>query len=361
MQSVFIRKAILAAHRSNIISAHCLRVGSGILPDKCLLRQLNGHSIAKFLQVYSTTLQIIRRIYLLSTPIVQDMKKLLALLFLATLSSFYAKAQLTAFAGTDIKVCLGPYALRDSPLLGGSPSAIGGTPPYQYRWKLQESWFGSASFFLNNDTISNPRLKQLTGTDSAHFVLIVTDANSVNAYDTVHVQLSRWGNYAAGTINKTDSDTVTLKNWGVAIPSFPPLKYTWSPGTFLSDSTTQEPLCWSKGFCLYVMEAEDAIGCEGYAWRVAVNSKELSVGTLPLPDDYFQIPNPMEESSTIWIGKSWHGSTLTMYSASGQKILQEVIRGNSLSLHHSLQKGYYYYHLTNNTGQPKAGIVIVGD
>lgn len=289
------------------------------------------------------------------------MSKLLTIAILATISSFPVKAQLKAFAGTDVKICLGAFALTDSPLLGGSPSATGGTPPYQYRWKLQESWFGSASFFLNSDTIANPRLKQLSGTDSAHFVLIVTDANSINAYDTVYVRLSRWGIYGSGgTLKKTDADTVTLNARSIPVPSFPPITYTWSPATFLSDSTILKPLCWSKGFVHYTLWATDAIGCKEYAWDLSVNSTPLSVSTLPGPDECILIPNPFNTSGTIQIGKFWLGSTLSIYSASGQLILQEVVNGNSVWLPLPLQTGTYFYNLRNKNGLFKTGKFFFG-
>ncbi|MEX1188167.1 MAG: T9SS type A sorting domain-containing protein [Bacteroidia bacterium] len=67
----------------------------------------------------------------------------------------------------------------DTPVLGGSPAAFGGSAPYNYQW--------SPSFNLNNAAIANPTF---TGSDNTVYVLRVSDSRGCSSRDTVIITIS---------------------------------------------------------------------------------------------------------------------------------------------------------------------------
>ena len=82
----------------------------------------------------------------------------------------------------------------DSAVLGGSPTANSGTPPYTYVWNPSSS--------LNNATIANPTA---TPTSNTTYSLTVTDSKGCSATDNVQVNVS------SGCQSYTlDSDTLYI-------------------------------------------------------------------------------------------------------------------------------------------------------
>ena len=79
---------------------------------------------------------------------------------------------LVSDAGMDTIVCIG----EDSIVIGGSPSAMGGTANYSY------SWFPPTD--LSSITSANPKAKPASTTI---YVLTVTDANNCSTVDTVQI------------------------------------------------------------------------------------------------------------------------------------------------------------------------------
>ena len=80
---------------------------------------------------------------------------------------------LTAHAGDD--------AVFSSPFqIGGTPSASGGTSPYNYIW--------SPVTDLSNGTISNPTINNLTA--ERMYTLTVTDARNCTASDEIYVSIA---------------------------------------------------------------------------------------------------------------------------------------------------------------------------
>jgi hypothetical protein len=65
-------------------------------------------------------------------------------------------------------------------LMGGTPTASGGTPPYQYLW--------TPATDLDSDTIANPTVQNLQG-GSQIYNLLITDARNCTAVDSILVRL----------------------------------------------------------------------------------------------------------------------------------------------------------------------------
>ncbi len=154
-------------------------------------------------------------------------------------------AQLLVNAGTSQTICPG-----DIVILGGSPTAMGGYPPYHYFWAA------SSGVFV--DSISNP---SVSPTDLTTYTLLVTD-------DSGTVQLP------------TDPVTITL-SYIVYINAGQPLEfclegfggigglnndnahgvsYLWSPPGGLNDSSLPQPTAKPTITTEYILTATIA-GC----------------------------------------------------------------------------------------------------
>jgi uncharacterized repeat protein (TIGR01451 family) len=146
----------------------------------------------------------------------------------------------TANAGDDKEICPG-----GSVVIGGDPTASGGTPPYTYSWTPTEG--------LDDATIANPTASPSSTTT---YSVLVTDDKGCEAVDSVTVTV-----YDAPTCHITVSpgasvcqgETVTLTEDGGDAVS-----WSWSPG----GQTTQSIQVTTSG--TYGVTITDANGCESY-------------------------------------------------------------------------------------------------
>lgn len=156
-----------------------------------------------------------------------------------------------ASAGSDRMVCPG-----ESVRLGGSPTASGGTPPYQYRWE--------PGIDLDDSTAANPtvRLRQ-----SRTYVLTVTDSRGCQARDTVTLLLRLAPEPRLSILGQTqfcNGDSVRLvAPWGYQ-------RYRWNTGDTVRILTVRR-----SGS--YWCAVQDTASC----WGV---SDTVTVTVFPLPD-----------------------------------------------------------------------------
>ena len=128
---------------------------------------------------------------------------------------------LIANAGNDTTVCQGSAAL-----LGGHPTAQGGTAPYSYAWNS-----GAAP-------ISNPALSPSSNT---RYTVTVTDANGVTATASILVNVSSCLGtltVSAGT-NTTVCEGVSTTLEATVAGGSGPYAYSWSPATGLVNPNSQ--------------------------------------------------------------------------------------------------------------------------
>lgn len=159
--------------------------------------------------------------------------------------------QPVASAGPDRLVCPG-----ESVRLGGTPTASGGTPPYQYRWE--------PAVDLDDSTAANPtaRLRQ-----ARTYVVTVTDSRGCQARDTVTllVRLAPEPRLSIlGQLQFCQGDSVRLvAPWGYQ-------RYRWNTGDTVRILTVR------RGGS-YWCAVQDTAGCWG-------NSDTVTVTVFPLPD-----------------------------------------------------------------------------
>jgi len=125
------------------------------------------------------------------------MKKLTCFLcaILSTILSTFAQPP-TADAGPDKTVCVNSFIV-----IGGAPTASGGTSPYLFSW--------SDSLHLVNTSVANPVFAALDSAGIFQIVVTVTDANSLTDTDTVIITVDACN---IPEICLVTVDSATLKN-----------------------------------------------------------------------------------------------------------------------------------------------------
>jgi|GEM_PF-700120 len=149
-----------------------------------------------------------------------------------------AVSQIVVDAGLNQSICPG-----DSVILGGSPTAFGGKPPYRYSW--------SPSVGLSNDTIANPKAIPL---DYTVYTLLVTDDTgavqsasvTITLYYTVYVNAGPPINFC---LDGSDIIGGTNNVTGVGV------SYVWSPAIGLNDSTLPRPIASPTQTTVYTLMA----------------------------------------------------------------------------------------------------------
>ncbi len=139
-------------------------------------------------------------------------------------------------------------------LLGGNPTAIGGTAPYTYSWAPITG--------LTSSTIANP-FATITG--STTYILTVTDSLGCQNSDTVYVLFSPNGPYAeAGFGNNTlcTGGAIFLGAAPTGTGGIPPYTYIWSPATGLNNPSSANPVATISANTTYSVTVIDAAGCQ---------------------------------------------------------------------------------------------------
>jgi hypothetical protein len=293
----------------------------------------------------------------------------IALLIILLAMTNPAITQIVADAGPDRVVCVG-FSEMDTIALGGSPSATGGTPPYTFTWETDYVWeigthtFNySASFFLNDTTLANPKLIANLA-DTLDFKLTVTDSEGVSAVDTITIYYSRFGThlgYMSFEINQGDS--VFLGGMDNVFGGFPPYEYLWRPNHGLTDSTSLAFWAKPEHSVAYYMTLTDSADCMEtgspvYWVYVEPVYVEENVNQKSLVKVY---PNPAKDFLSIHIGEKIQGEfTLRLFSHNGNLIEEKRFSGNQFFVDLlNYPSGILLYELVNNKGFSEQGRIVV--
>lgn len=166
-------------------------------------------------------------------------RPILFFLFACLTASGYA--QLTASAGNDKTICPGA-----STIIGGSPTAGGGLPPYSYSWLPATGLTGANT--------ANPTAAP-AGTIT-YTVTVKDDTGAVRS-DEMTVFINVISTISAGR------DTSICEDASASIGSAanpPGIAYSWSPGSTLDDSTSITPVATPTSTTTYTLTATTA-GC----------------------------------------------------------------------------------------------------
>jgi hypothetical protein len=293
------------------------------------------------------------------------MKSIILFLISSTICFFQLQAQCTADAGPDKVVCNNFNGLANI-TLGGSPSAISGTPPFTYSWEtsytitvgsFSHTYF--ASDFLDDTTSANPAFVLIQG-DSLNFILTVTDTNNNSCSDTVFVRVSHFYQHL-WTISFTNQqgDSVFIDFGTNVTSSNPPITVLWQPNHGLNDSTNFS--FWSKpnSSVAYYNIITDELGCvqAGAPW-IFIHVLPVSVEELNnLNVDIY--PNPATDFIKIRKKKN-DKLTFHLYNIEGKLIRKfSLDKGlEEIKLTPELDSGFYFYKIVDEKESAVSGKLI---
>ncbi len=139
-------------------------------------------------------------------------------------------------------------------LLGGAPTASGGTSPYSFLW--------TPGAGLNNISSSNPTA---TITSNTFYAVIVTDGAGCQNIDSVHLLYNSAGPFAdAGFGNNTlcTGGTAMLGGAPTGTGGISPYTFSWMPGTGLNSIVSSNPTATVTGNAVYSVIVTDGAGCQ---------------------------------------------------------------------------------------------------
>ena len=100
-------------------------------------------------------------------------------------------AQCIADAGNDTSICRSDLLVNEAIIIGGSPAATGGVPPYQYNWSAGpisiQLGIHKAEWLFADSTAANPSVFEIYE-KSFDFILTVTDSTGATCSDTIVVE-----------------------------------------------------------------------------------------------------------------------------------------------------------------------------
>ncbi|MCW3083061.1 MAG: hypothetical protein JWP12_427 [Bacteroidetes bacterium] len=169
----------------------------------------------------------------------QVKKYILFLLFAAV--TIHSYAQLTVSAGNDKTICPGANTI-----IGGSPTAGGGLPPYTYTW--------TPTTGLSASNVANPTASPSVNT--TYTVTVKDDTGAVRA-DAMILTINVIANINAGR-DTSICEGISASIGSSSNPSG--IAYSWSPGTTLDDSTSTTPVSSPTVTTTYTLTATVA-GC----------------------------------------------------------------------------------------------------
>lgn len=166
----------------------------------------------------------------------------------------FSQTALTAHAGADITQCPGVPVI-----IGGAPSASGGTPPYTYVW--------SPSNGLNSSTIANPTAN-VNGW--INYTLTVTDKGGNKATDDMWIHLDEMATYNAGIDTGFCYGQMNGVQIGSSNNSNAGHTFTWHPGLSLNDSTSTNPVATPSVTTVYTLVISNGGSCPDKISHVTV-------------------------------------------------------------------------------------------
>jgi hypothetical protein len=277
----------------------------------------------------------------------------LSLFILVGLIAQNIQAQCIANAGNDTTLCIEDGF--DSYFLGGSPTALNGTPPYSYAWTCTvDAW--TLTFteddFLDDPSSPNPQLIDFWD-DSLVFHLTVTDDLGLICTDTVIVHFCQFVFQQVdkeATINSGDSVQLYPSTWN----NCEPLIFEWTPNYNISDPTIAYPTVWPEIDTDYTVTVTNSAGCTAIDDEFDVDVIPLSVFNNSSHLSGLKIyPMPIAEIATIEHKDiDPHNSQIHFYDTSGRLVQQFRLENNSSEINHSdFNAGLYFYRVFEN-GQP---------
>lgn len=156
-----------------------------------------------------------------------------------------AYAQLTANAGADKTQCP-----NIAVVIGGSPSATGGKPPYSYSWQPSSG--------LSSSSAANPSANVSGWTN---YTLTVTDSAGNTATDDMWIHPDDEINYSAGVDTGYCFGQQGGPTLGSSANNNASHHFYWQPGSSLSDTTAANPVATPTTTTTYTLVISNNGAC----------------------------------------------------------------------------------------------------
>lgn len=264
------------------------------------------------------------------------MKKIIWLITIIHIPFIIFSQTLTIDAGVDTILCVTAQGIVMNGTIGGNPTALGGTPPYTYKWTT-EYYIGphlfTASAFLNDTTIANPVVIDDAPTSILKFHVTVTDTNGYSGFDSISIDFSRFGVLPLSNdffVTSGDTTSINIPFGGAT----PPYTYAWYPNYNISDTTVAEPYVWPNNDTVYYCTIKDALGCP-FTFGNSVIVHVYPVNTKKTLKEHFKVyPNPTQDYLVIKLEKG-EIQHLKITDISGRVILQQSkVINNQIDISH---------------------------
>ncbi len=187
------------------------------------------------------------------------MKTEVKILLICLLINITAKAQCITGIYTPDYACF--HSLNYGEFTLGNPILVGGIAPFTYTWDTPGQ---NASTFLNDTTLLRPKLTTMYYNDS--LFLTITDVNGLSCTDTIYL-FSEPNSFSFHTgpnpetwIDAGDTTTICAQFFTC---SAPPLTFSWSPSTYLSDPTIGCPTLMTDSnfnYITYIITISNSAG-----------------------------------------------------------------------------------------------------
>lgn len=276
------------------------------------------------------------------------------------LFSSNVSAQCIANAGSDTTLCVSfePAYL----ILGGSPTASGGVPPYTYLWSGTYS-IGpltyTASDFLDDITSANPLLTDISP-DSLVLYLTVTDNVGSICKDTIKIKFCQYVwtlDYKFVYIDQGDTTQI-----GPSVgDGCPPYSFVWSPNYNISDPYAENPVVWPDTTTFYTSIVTDAAGCEAGGGTFDVFVISTGISNYENHKTIKIFPNPITDKSVVTVSNYYNSDlSLCFYNIYGRFVHHINITGLETEiLRKNFEAGIYFYQLLDNGKPLESGKILI--
>ncbi len=192
-----------------------------------------------------------------------------------------------------------------------------------------------------NDTITP--LQIVNGNAPAQYSSCYFHIDDVSVVEYVQADAN-----SGSTICLTDSVQITCN-------TKPGLNYSWSPGAFLSDSTSANPFAFPLQTTTYTLTIADTSGT--YCTGALTDTLTIFVLDCSVPETFF-VPTILYGEEVLTISGIPQNSIFTLHDVRGRLIFRSENYQNDLGVS-SLASGTYLYHLQFPNGDIQSGKVII--
>lgn len=278
--------------------------------------------------------------------------------FAVLLLNTYSFAQCSADAGENIHSCPNDPDAHEVEI-GGNPTALSGTPPFEYTWSIEPIELGfpgsglilTASDILTDTTSSNPAVIDRGAKDSITFYLKVEDDLGCVSLDTCIVSFTTFYYDLGGgyTYNIMEGDSVFLDyDENVGVNNNTPLSYLWQPSHGLTVDTLPTEF-WAKPThdISYYVTVEDTFGCVTTgAPMYHINVNHVGLDSEKVENHFRIYPNPASDQIQFDSGKIDQVRRIEIFNTHGE-IIKEVKPAPTISIS-DLSPGTYLLKLELN-------------